>query len=746
MAFCTRSERKMEFQEKSPLIPGPGYYDKLTPTNEQNYNRIFPPFSTSGNRIPIENKNNVPGPGSYNLDSNNSNSIDNISPIKINKYKKSNKKNNNIFRFSLNNTNSSIISKKKIIDKCISTKDLIPNKTVELFCSNLESSLNYPFYQNEKLGFLSQAIRFDKKNDIDSANSPGPGSYLSPIRKAINESKIKEKFDNRLFRTASFEKNGSICSFINNSSKIKINTNSDCEEKNISFNSSQEATTTSKGNLINNTFQNNSNLSMITNNDSKNILNKTNNILIIEPIIEKSKNKNNKNESIGPGYYNALLTKKNNNAINWSKGFNLKQIRQKNELIKKLKLIEEMKKKGDVFLRNKNTQCQSPKEMKSLKNDKKKINSSRSSYIPNKNGIPGPGYYGKETTHPEIDIFNKKNKNLDEEANQCFGSRSERFMNKCISVEDLGPTTYFMPKNKYEETKKVNIYQQLKLGKNRIKRNYDSYQNNSNLINSNKKEKNNSVSSTSKTDRTILSEYNSIKELNPDKKNQKLRSLKKMNLNSFNQTQDSRTIYSKSPGPGTYELSHNFIKQSFSLTPTMESKNKRFTDDDNGNPGPGSYEKLKTFESCWQIVLKKFLEKKYNNYQLDKKKEERIKKIIELNKMKNEIPGVGSYNIDKKNSINYKISSKYNAIQCYESPFLNSSGRFMYNTNDDISPASYDPYKYEKKNKNNQYKIFNKENRFNNELRPWIIAGPGSYDLEPLWNKKSFNILFSSYK
>ena len=45
--------------------------------------------------------------------------------------------------------------------------------------------------------------------------------------------------------------------------------------------------------------------------------------------------------------------------------------------------------------------------------------------------------------------------------------------------------------------------------------------------------------------------------------------------------------------------------------------------------------------------------------------------------------------------------------------------------------------------------MFNKESRFSKDLneirrKAWLLAGPGSYEVEPMWNKKSFNVLFSS--
>ena len=115
-----------------------------------------------------------------------------------------------------------------------------------------------------------------------------------------------------------------------------------------------------------------------------------------------------------------------------------------------------------------------------------------------------------------------------------------------------------------------------------------------------------------------------------------------------------------------------------------------------------------------------------------------MKKSIE----KNETPGVGYYNLDKRNSMIYKLRTKYNQHQSYYSPFLLSSSRFNHPKIDyNISSGDYEPYKYENIKKNNQYMIFNKANRFHelNELK----IGPGSYNIDVEWNKKSFNRLFS---
>ena len=66
MAFCIRSERKMDYFKKDILNPGPGqYFQHLEKQNIKK--RIHPPFHTSGHRSKIIKKEEIPGPGSYNL-------------------------------------------------------------------------------------------------------------------------------------------------------------------------------------------------------------------------------------------------------------------------------------------------------------------------------------------------------------------------------------------------------------------------------------------------------------------------------------------------------------------------------------------------------------------------------------------------------------------------------------------------------------------------------------------------------
>jgi len=66
MAFCVRSERKMDYFIKDNINVGPGQYFYDT---DKNYikNRIRPPFQMSSQRDSLYKTNDNPGPGSYDL-------------------------------------------------------------------------------------------------------------------------------------------------------------------------------------------------------------------------------------------------------------------------------------------------------------------------------------------------------------------------------------------------------------------------------------------------------------------------------------------------------------------------------------------------------------------------------------------------------------------------------------------------------------------------------------------------------
>lgn len=817
MAFCIRSKRKMEFENKD-FIPGPGQYFKISSKLVQNNKRKTPPFFISAKRAPFVKSNDIPGPGSYNLDIRNKTFLsqqpnsqmqstsatniisDNTFNELITNYYTSEKNNTNISNM-WNYSNTSKYNNFSTKNKSYSSKDkAIQNtklyKITETFFNNKTNNN----FIGTSIGFLSQTTRFnDNKND--ESNNLGPGCYYESIIGTNN--RIEKKIKNKIKTGKLFGKSGSSSRVVSIPSKTM---NGYIYKKDISGNNS----------LNKNSENNNDNLSL----SSTTSKNKKNNINKISMVNLKHSSKPNENkdltneenqlsddkyqllinekkfgnttttatsEFIGPGTYDiSIIKKKKNKCINWSKGFNTEKIDKKNNIIEKVKLFEKEMKKNDEMpiMRKTHNKLQTLRpnknkilllySLRKIKNNilKNKLpDSTRSSFIPDKTEIPGPGYYDKEITplsdeqkiaknYSNQDITNEliskkpklnyikyqfsKNKNSNK-TDSGFGSNCERSINKSRSLEELSPFSYFKEKNKYDPGKKNTLYKNIILGKTDLSRslykNFDFYSPynsdeinyETNLLNdasTSTKIENNNTNKSAETEKYLFRNFDNYDLFT------KMNNIPLIDLDRFNKLNDDN------PGPGNYELSHKFIIPTFSHRNTLQDKAERFKDDlINENPGPGSYQISKNFDNKISNY-KKILFKKTK---ADLIKEENIKKAIDKNKKGNEVPGVGYYNLDKKNSLVYKVHLKLNQKQGYNSPFLISSSRFKQQKNlNQISSAYYDPYKFENIQKNNQFMVFNKANRFNKDNN--LNIGPGSYDLNNEWNKKSYNKLFYSNK
>ena len=818
MAFVVRSERNIELKDKDNF-PGPGQYIKISNGNKINNRRKFPPFFTSSKRPSFVKTNNIPGPGSYNLNkeyiqSSMQSNFNMLSTNSSNEKEENNNFQELVTNFNSGEKNNSLSSIYQFSNISISSKlNNLSTKNKSNFSKEkaiqksniLKISSTYfkkKFY-GTNVGFLSQTNRFDDKNDKNEKNSPGPGYYyeslLSPNsraeKKLKNKLKIGKMFEksgslNRIISIPSKTMNGYIFKNIekdkNKTTNNSIIKNSDNFFNNTSYYSAKSKNKSkikklksySESNLI--TFNN----KFITTGENKTFNNKCQ-LLLNERKFGSTANTTT-SEFVGPGTYDIPLKEKNN-IVSWSKGFDIEKISKKNNYIKKAKLLEEMKLNGDYkpikkthgkigkFNINKN-KILLLFNLHKIKNNllqNKLSDSTRTDFIPDKSQIPGPGYYGKDlfpfttskkteslNTEKELNKNSKKTPNLNyikyqfsnTKIDNGFGSHCEREMNKSKSLEDLGPFSYFQDKNKYDPGKRNTLYKDLILGKTDMSKtyyhNYDFYFPNTTKENQENEEINN------------LKEINKIK--NKKAENLKLKKTfsnlnsksEKILLKKFDIT--NKNYFTKlvniplielekykyiedTPGPGDYNLSHQFTKNSFSTKEMMTSKTERFKDKTiNENPGPGAYQLQKNNEN--KNIIKKII---FKNLEKDSVKEERIKKIIERNKRRNETPGVGLYDLDNKNSLVYKINSKYNFLQGYTSPFLISSSRFNPEREiNEISSADYDPYKYENKHKNYQFMIFNKSNRFKN--RNDFLVGPGSYQLNTQWNKRTFNKLFYS--
>lgn len=631
----------MDFLKTDQLTIGPGQYFQ---SNDKNYikKRIHPPFQTSSQRNTyIQNKDN-PGPGSYDLidkkeTTYNTSNINNLSSIIFN----SGQNNSDMSKKTRNKNTSNIFSENNN-DHLINAYDNKKNNN------------------NKKIGFLSQVIRFDHDKILEKSDAPGPGSY-EILNNNILTNQEKSKINKKLVNQSLTIGTGSLKRIVSIPSKDM------------------------NGYIMNNK-------------------NKTLNL-----VIDKTSNLSKKastSEFIGPGKYDINLSKKIKGTIEWDKGFNINDINHKKEILKRKKTLEEMKQNGDIIFKSPSNKMFFSKICKDnniiqgrfkkglydlntklfANNINKKNNYflfSRDSFIEDKNEVPGPGYYTKEFSknYYEKKIFKKTYEGG-------FGSGSKRFLYKSKSMQDLGPTTYFAEKNKYELEQKLdrlNIFNHLK---------------------------NSKISGNIEHNSSMFEEINKKYEL-------------------------------PSPGPGTYELSNSFINKTFGKCHLMDNNLIRFKPKINLNPGPGSYDKdIKDFVG--NNYIKKNIKK--INILSNKEKGEKMKKILESIKhnKKLEIPGVGSYNNDFIESMYYKIKKGYNPKISDNSPFLMSSGRFKYKY-DKVDSYVYEPYKEDKSVKNKQYMVFGKSPRFlDNENKNWEAVGPGSYNLDKnSWNIKTYNRLFS---
>ena len=740
MAFCVRSERKMDYFKKDSSNPGPGQYFQQIEKNVIK-KRIYPPFHTSALRKTFAPKENIPGPGSYDLIDKsiiNEDSKLNINSInqnekeiikynsKLNNYEK--KYNNNLSTANLknisgtDNNNFSRMAEVSIVpynnNSSINQNNISIRNNSKFIQEN--NYANYSTIKNSssssKYGFFSQSLRFDDNNSSLKIDEPGPGTYETmdfTNNILLKNKKKKYKSEHKLMKASLKGETGGLNRVISIPSKV-MNGYIYLANKNIN-NKFKE------GNI-------NKHYRLIIDRNS--------------PLGPKTST----SEFVGPGSYDIFIKEKGNSVLEWSKGFNIKDINLKKELFKKKQVFDEMKKYGEtnnsfnkvkkislLNLLKKKPIDKYKKGLNDINNKKpyysinKKLNSyyCRDSFIQDKSEIPGPGYYSKKLINYEEDeLYRKHNEKNDKKLIKSrfrkslfgeemksegnFGSNCSRFLTKSKSMEDLGPTTYFKQSNKFEPNKKHDIFNHLKKpGK---------------LLND--------------------KENNDLK----DKENKNEEKLDN-NLSRTNSMFLSKTL-SDYPGPGAYEISQTFILPSFSRIQMMNSKVERFPQKEEDTPGPGSYINKEIIET---EKIEEQLKKMSNNYyEDDLEKINRIEKIKEINRRRNDFPGVGTYNPGLIETINYKMKSKLNPNQSFQSPFLISSGRFKIEKNQSVSPTIYDPYKYEHKQKKMQYIMFGKAKRFDEKLNNenmkgvWHLAGPGSYDLnKDNWNKKTFNALFS---
>ena len=799
MAFCVRSERKMDYFKKDISNPGPGqYFQQIEKQNIKK--RIYPPFYTSGRRSSFIKKEEIPGPGSYDLidksftnkdtsltinhnnnqkeeekvktnmkNTNKEKSFNNISTINIH--------NRSTIEYNTFNNSSSFIAEGSTLPlnnnsylntKIQNSKNITNSNSILLYNNSDNINITNNNSSKSKLGFLSQAIRFNDKDSIIKANDPGPGTYEAidyTNNLVLKNQERKNKSGHKLMKASFKIEAGSLNRIVSIPSKI-MNGYTYEKDKNISKEQDKN-----KKNKIDKSF------TIIDKKREKENFSNMGNInkeysLIIDKNTEFGKNMPTC-EYVGPGSYDIFIKQKGTGVVEWSKGFNIKDINKKKELLKTQRVFDEMKKYGDSINNFNNKKinilslCKTNsshfligKYKKGLNDISKRmlgnINKAnlntiyycRDSFIQDKSEIPGPGYYSKELINKEKDTlyYKEREKEKIEEKKMNnkllsmasyrkmqfgeeiklegkFGSNCDRFLVKNKSMGDLGPTTYFIEKNKFEPNPKPEILNHLKSGKL-----VNSFENRDSLYNYAEKEASSNIDN---------------KEFD-NKKKEKIKNLSKTNTTFFNQSMHDN------PGPGEYELSHSFIIPSYSQVQMMNSQVERFPDIGENTPGPGAYlNKQKLENERIEEKLKKIIS--HTHYDLQNiEKLKRIEEIKESNRKRNDFPGAGTYNPGFLDTINYKVRAKINPRQSYQSPFLLSSERFKFHKDDKVSPANYNPYKYDKEQKNLQYMQFGKSKRFgdhdyDNMKGIWHLAGPGSYDVnKDSWNKKTYNALFSN--
>ena len=678
MAFCTRSERKMEYLTKDYSDVGPGQYFQ-TPDKKYMIKRIHPPFHIAAKRTSYFKIDDNPGPGSYDL----------------------------IDKSLNNNKDSTFNSSKKLIRRGEKTSLLINNTYTNNISSNAADNTSYLFEVSKNTTNKTNKSYFNNSENNETNNYLNINTNSKIIIKKNNFSTNFERKNRYVSKLIKYNRSAFNLSDINNNSKEPGPGSYDYDLNTIQNNILKLNKNPNKNNLISLPLRIEAgSLNRIISIPSKDMngytydYNKKLNLLI---------DKTNTNEYIGPGKYDINTKYKPKSILDWSKTLNVKEIKQKKDILKRNKTLEELKKRGDIMPKLIKMNINDNKNLLKAHfisgNHKKGLNDlnnklfanninkrsnmfiySRDSFILDKTEIPGPGYYTLDIINNNQNIKNTKNKKKNMTTTDVgFGSTCNRFIYKNKSMKDLGPATYFMEKNKFQPNDKPDIFSHLK------------------------------------------------------------------NKRLFDDTIKPKKEIINNPGPGTYNLGHSFINKSYGRYELMDNKMDRFKYiNDNDNPGPGTYNSINNIDEEINTTNNTKIDfRQTKNISMTFDEEEKKRKMEKLEKIKSEknigTPGVGAYNLEEVDSINYNMKKKLNPILSYNSPFLISSKRFNYKKNDKIDSSTTDT-NYPKKIRN--YMAFSKAERFKNNLGNTsnYLAGPGSYNLskDEQWNKRTFNKLFSS--
>ena len=544
-------------------------------------------------------------------------------------------------------------------------------------------------YQN--VAFSSRGKRFDYKNEELEKEKPGPGAYSPDIN--YNQDKNKNNSMNK--------------NIINNNNKNNVNINDNNksvmsnEQNNLSLNLNLQYNNSSKNNSSMISYNNKStdstsaNSNIDQNGDKKMI------------IVEKDVNQmdGTKKDSAGPGQYDIPISWEKN-IIDWKK--------TKDEKDEKYNEIKSRKNLSPLTQLEKDYLINSQKESR--------INTNTTNIYSYKTKARTETNYSP-ITNPRSRIFNF-----------IMNMRYDKQKILAEKKDDVDPIFdgtpgpgYYSPETQYE--------------------------NNSNFYHSSKK----CFDSNIPRFKTLTKVNNNLgpgfyynqtkpKKVEKPKYILGLTPNKEENLCALKLSLSKENY--KVPGPGSYEIERNFVKdditknQNFGANAIRFKKNYKIKED---LPGPGSYE----IKSIFHKDKKNTNDKKNNVYKNYKSDLELIKELEKLPKESYNPPPVGFYNPNIVSSMEYEIKSKVN-------PYLDEKNVgfgiqekkgmafFTQENNVNIGPGKY--YKTKKINKRQNSVPFNQSNqRFKYDAQSnKFIPGPGAYDINSFedWNKKSHNILF----
>ena len=650
----------------------------------KNIEKQSPQFQSKSKRSPNINKFNTPGPGSY----------------------EKNIFNQDIFaKFNQSKKHKNIIETIKM--------SVIPTE-VQKFIEQ---------YQN--VAFSSRGKRFDYKNEELEKEKPGPGAYSPDINynqdKNKNNSMNKNIINNNNKNNVNInDNNKSVMSNEQNNLSLNLNLQYNNSSKNnssmISYNNKSTDSTSANSNNINNLnhklikkiksfnseyrietipSKNNLGYDIDQNGDKKMI------------IVEKDVNQmdGTKKDSAGPGQYDIPISWEKN-IIDWKK--------TKDEKDEKYNEIKSRKNLSPLTQLEKDYLINSQKESR--------INTNTTNIYSYKTKARTETNYSP-ITNPRSRIFNF-----------IMNMRYDKQKILAEKKDDVDPIFdgtpgpgYYSPETQYE--------------------------NNSNFYHSSKK----CFDSNIPRFKTLTKVNNNLgpgfyynqtkpKKVEKPKYILGLTPNKEENLCALKLSLSKENY--KVPGPGSYEIERNLVKdditknQNFGANAIRFKKNYKIKED---LPGPGSYE----IKSIFHKDKKNTNDKKNNVYKNYKSDLELIKELEKLPKESYNPPPVGFYNPNIVSSMEYEIKSKVN-------PYLDEKNVgfgiqekkgmafFTQENNVNIGPGKY--YKTKKINKRQNSVPFNQSNqRFKYDAQSnKFIPGPGAYDINSFedWNKKSHNILF----